>query len=182
VFVDLDLDRVHLGFAEESPTVPRMPPSLPERHATKLKAKLIEVAACVYVMPDSQKVGTITTGEDQELNSMELPSYAVTISSEFPSNSTRRKDVFNDLDKAYRDNELLVPISGFLSEQGQFYGQEEQSPSNGKKKIGKYKFLRTNRNLSGGSSASFTSHAGSPRKSQPDENLLDIMEVSCLLW
>jgi len=163
VLVDLDRDEVHLGVDDNNSTA-RSLPCLPERHVAKLKAKLLEFASCVYIMPDTQVVGSIKTGSGREgkaafwlcesqwllhtsltisrllapparpcytvVSPAERELYAQVSSSEFPSDSTsRRRDVFPSTDKAYRDNELLVPISGFLSEHGQLYQRDTQSPA-----------------------------------------------------
>ena len=66
VFVDLDRDEVHLGFADDDASAKRIIPSLPERDAGKLKDMLMKHAACAYVMPSTQVVGSITTGKGEQ--------------------------------------------------------------------------------------------------------------------
>jgi DENN (AEX-3) domain len=170
VVVDLDRDEVHLGIRDDSQHA-RNIPSLPERHAMKLKAKLVEFAACAYVLPNTQRVGFITTGWGEELPPSERDSYAQPSTSEIPSKSTtRRRDIFPNTDKAYRDNELLVPISGFLSEHGQLYQRETVADS--REKRGKFQ-LKINRAKKNGVEESPSAH----NDPHHNGNLLDLNEV-----
>lgn len=138
VFVDLDNDIVHLGNDDDNDSTHysnnhynssstdfndsgRHPPCFPERHVAKLKSKLQQYASSVYILPSNSTVGTVTSGTNERhiRNSERLGSYLLT---ELPNpmQSIRRKTVLENTDRAYKDNELLMPISGFLSEQGQF--------------------------------------------------------------
>jgi hypothetical protein len=132
VFVDLDSDCVHLGFDDDSPT-PRITPCLPERLAMKLKAKLLEFGAAVYLMPASKKAGAITTGHGEPILNGTRDGYAnILQSSEIQqqsNTSTTRKHLFGTTDRAYRGNELQTPIRGFLSEHGHLSGRDPISPS-----------------------------------------------------
>jgi DENN (AEX-3) domain len=174
VIVDLDRDEVHLGFHDESGQVPRSIPSLPDRHAMKLKSKLVEFASCVYVIPNTQRTAVITSGFDVDISQTEREAFAQTGVNEIPASSTtRRRDVLPLTDKAFGDNELLVPISGFLSEQGQLYQREERMDTPEKK--GKFPF-KMNRLLK---SPLDTSSPFSPdAHTKSTENLLGMPEVS----
>jgi hypothetical protein len=128
VFVNLDRDEVHLGFDDQNSNgsnnqmMERQPPSLPERHAAKVKAKMIEFASTAYVTPDTGKIGIITTGAERPLSNAERELYAQSSAAEVPSaRKVRRKDIFQNVEKAYNENELIEPISGFLSEHGHLY-------------------------------------------------------------
>jgi DENN (AEX-3) domain len=135
VMVDLDRDEVHLGFSDDS-ALPRCIPAFPERHATKLKARLVESASSVYVLPNNQRSGCISCGSGKAVPQWERDAYAQTSVNEVPANSTvRRRDILPSTDKAYRDNELLVPLSGFLSEHGHLYQREASSDLKEKKGI-----------------------------------------------
>lgn len=170
VLVDLDRDEVHLGFCDDS-RQPRSVPSLPERHALKLKAKLLEFAACAYLMPNTQRAGYITTGAGENLSQSTRDLYAQTCGGEVSSKSTtRRKDVFPNTDKAYRDNELLVPISGFLSEHGHFYQLESSEAANEKKRTFQFMLSRSKKN-------SFSDASAVARYPQDDGNLFELKEV-----
>ena len=145
VFVDLDKDVVHLGWSDDSPD-PRRTPAIPERQALKLKAKLDECAASVYIRPDTGKSGSVTVADGTPLPYSQRDSYAHINSVEISDTSLRRKEVFGSLDKAYRDNELLFPISGFLSEHGQLYERESVDPRKAKTtEVTKFQFLRRSR-------------------------------------
>jgi hypothetical protein len=166
VFVDLDRDVVHLGF-EDDTSIPRRTPALPERPALKLNAKLDEFGASVYVLPSTGRYGSLTTAEGKLIPDAERDSYAHVNALEIADSPPRRKDIFGSVDKAYGDNELLFPISGFLSEQGQLYEREVDSH---KEKPGsaKFRFLRRNRHGN-------TSFDDDER--EVHDNLLDISEV-----
>jgi len=142
VFVDLDRDIVHLGVDEESNTA-RMLPSLPEKGALKLRAKLEEHGSQLYLAPDNIKHegNTITHGYGDILSDSMRESYAATVlpfsfGERATSTATeeskreerptkhRRQHALRTVDKAYQDNELLTPITGFLSEHGQLYNRE----------------------------------------------------------
>lgn len=139
VFVDLDRDEVHLGYDDDTNS-PRQIPCLPERQAIKLKAKLEEFAACAYVVPPSGNVATVTNGDgDQPLVKRASQLNLLAPESRSSVGGARRRDVFSSADKAYRDNELQVPITGFLSEHGQFF---EQIPSTPTGTVSKSKFPR----------------------------------------
>lgn len=175
VLVDLDRDEVHLGFCDDSEYA-RSVPALPERHAIKLKAKLLEFAACAYIMPNTQRAGYITTGFAEEFPQSERDVYAQISSNEVPTNSTaRRRDIFPHTDKAFRDNELLVPISGFLSEHGHLYQRETSNDS--KEKKAKFQF-NINRSKKNGSVFDGTRMPSPLNHPHDNENLLELKEVS----
>jgi len=143
IFVDLDRDIVHLGYDEDS-NAPRMLPSLPEKGALKLRGKLEDHAACLYITPDNAKHegSSITNGHGQFLPDYKRESYAAAYTpgqlsvndrsssggslelAREKENKQRRRAVLRSTDKAYHENELLTPITGFLSEQGQLYNRE----------------------------------------------------------
>jgi len=140
IFVDLDKDEVALGF-EDDCNKPREIPALPEKQAAKLKAKLEEFASNVYIVPPNGRVGTITTGGGEVVPLSRRSSYLQTAHTDNrPKSMRRRRDVFRDAEKAYRDNDLLVPISGFLSEHGQFYKEDDRPTNNSGGKIQKQRF------------------------------------------
>lgn len=133
VFVDLDRDEVHLGFEDESDE-PRSVPCLPERYAFKLKARIEEFASSSYVMPPSSKVATVTYGMGEKVPLARRASYLQPSSSDTKSASLRRRrEVFGNADKAYNENELQVPITGFLSEHGQFFERDAPTPTSASK-------------------------------------------------
>jgi len=66
VFVDLDRDEVHLGCDDNDATSERVIPSLPDRDAGKLKDMLLKHASGAYIMPSTQNVGSITTGDGRQ--------------------------------------------------------------------------------------------------------------------
>jgi DENN domain-containing protein 5 len=175
VFVDLDRDEVHLGYDDEETNAPRQIPCLPERQATKLKGKLEEFAACAYVVPPSGNVGSVTVGDgDQPL--VKRASQVNLLAPESASSRSslgglRRRDVFGSADKAYRDNELQVPITGFLSEHGQFF---EQIPSTPTGTVSKSKFPRFRALGQHARSSSFDSSESSEHANM---NLLDRQDV-----
>ncbi|GKZ00040.1 hypothetical protein MPSEU_000957400 [Mayamaea pseudoterrestris] len=123
VFVDLDSDVVHLGF-EDSENRPRDIPCLPERQAAKLKAKLVEFASSVYVQPASLSIGSVTCGSGERPPVSRRPSY-VGFTELVPTRTKiRRRELLSQTEKAYRENDLQLPSSGFLTEHGQLYAQE----------------------------------------------------------
>ena len=155
VFVDIDRDIVHLGFDEDTNN-PRNVPALPEKGALKLRAKLEEFGTDLYLAPDNEKHegSTITHGDGTEIPDAKREAYArsydPTVSTfgsaaegmrgvnhfetnrQSPRESRRQKErrrtVLRTVDKAYQENELLTPITGFLSEQGQLYNREKSMP------------------------------------------------------
>lgn len=174
VFVDLDKDVVHLGYDEDSNT-PRAVPALPDKGALKLRQKLEEFGSCVYLheIESSTENRTITTGEAQPLPDYKREAYAVKFSASLPNATTpfgnvgganmhgedprlqrpkvRRKFVLRTTDKAYQENELLTPITGFLSEQGQLYDRENAEPVRNlaaKKTGGFFRRLRSQQSFS----------------------------------
>jgi DENN (AEX-3) domain len=181
VIVDLDKDEVHLGFDDQSDARPRYLPSLPDRHTMKLRSKLLEFAASAYVVPTTQRIGYISTAHGVEVPSSNREPYAQT--NEIPSNAAlRRRDVLPQTDKAFSENELLVPISGFLSEQGQLYQRQEKHVDSPDKKTSKFQF-KVNRLLrspnEGAASPSFLhTGTGSYQNDHDVENLLDMKDVS----
>jgi hypothetical protein len=179
VFVDLDRDVIHLGYEYDEVT-PRSSPALPERQALKLKSKLETHASVAYVECDSvfsaaaTKAATILTGNEEELHNSYRDPYARASKSESCPTSVRRKDIFGRLDRAYADNELQVPISGFLSEHGQFYEQDASSTPDSKGQ--RFKFLRAVRPRGGLKSKISADSSGSERfhvTGSPGTKLLD---------
>ena len=147
ILVDLDEDVVHLGVDEDT-GLPRDIPALPEKDAQKLRSKLDLHASSVYLTPDTDQVGTITSGKGSVVD--DRPAYARAL---MPDEVTRRRHIFAEVDRAYNDNELLAPLSGFLSEDGQFQSAEtsEATPAT-PKATGTFRkrmrFLRLSRNRS----------------------------------
>lgn len=175
VTVDLDKDEVHLGFDDRSDASPRHLPSLPDRHTMKLRAKLLEYAASVYVLPNTQRMGYISTANGVEVPSSNRDQYAQT--NEIAINDViRRRDILPRTDKAFNDNELLVPISGFLSEQGQLYQQQDKNFHATDAKSPKFQFkIRFLRSPSEGGEHTLSQHAH--QEERDIENLLDVKDV-----
>jgi DENN (AEX-3) domain len=192
VIVDLDRDEVHLGFDDASDSTPRHIPSLPDRHAMKLKTKLVEFASGVYVVPNTQRVGYISNGLGVEVSTHEREPFAQTSLNESPTTSPnirRRRDVVPLTDKAFRDNELLVPISGFLSEQGYLYQREERPIDTPEKKTSKFpfkmhRFLKSP--VTGGGDGSTPTLSSFSPDLQPTihdgDNILDMNEVRTVIF
>lgn len=129
VFVDLDKDIVHLGMDDETHSGPRGTPSLPEKDAMKLKTKLDMFAAPAYLLPDNGRVGGITHGtEGTPLPYADKDLYAQG-SPNVTSSRARRRELFENVDKAYTENELVQPMAGFLSEHGQYHDGGEATPA-----------------------------------------------------
>ena len=178
VIVDLDRDEVHLGYDDQANAGPRNIPSMPDRHAMKLRAKLLECAATAYVVPSTQRIGFISTAHGVEVPSSNREAYAQT--NEIPSNDTlRRRDVLPQTNKAFSDNELLVPLSGFLSEQGQLYQQQEKRIDTADKKTPKFQF-KINRLLRSPTDSSAFVSEHDQQSDRDIENLLDMKDVSKL--
>jgi DENN (AEX-3) domain/uDENN domain/Putative GTPase activating protein for Arf len=209
VFVDVDRDIVHLGYDEDS-NKPRMVPALPEKGALKLRAKLEEHGSSLYVAPDNAKLegSTITTGHGIIISDAKREAYATTFysplvtgaikeSSSLPDTeaygrserrpTARRRTVMRAIDKAYQENELLTPITGFLSEQGQLY---DRAPAQQVKvqKIGMgyiFKPLRRLRSQTSlpeeDASGHFNATTQNQAHSQQHGSLLDLEEVSYVL-
>jgi hypothetical protein len=176
VIVDLDRDEVHLGYNDQADAGPRNIPSLPDRHAMKLRAKLLEFAASAYVVPNTQRIGFISTSHGVEVPSSNREPYAQT--NEIPSNDTlRRRDVLPQTNKAFSDNELLVPISGFLSEQGHLYQQQEKRFDSTDKKTPKFQF-KINRLLRSPTDSPSNTSQHDQQKERDTDNLLDMKDVS----
>jgi len=166
VFVDLDRDVVHLGYDDDDSS-PRTIPHLPDRHATKLRRCLEDFAESQYVLPPSGKSGTVTNGEGYDIPHASRPPYFsnggvpgvagvvdIRRTSSGPDGTSNhvhksrrmRREVFGTADKAYREQDLHVPITGFLSEHGQFFAREAPISSNiskgsGEKRV--FKLLRS---------------------------------------
>ena len=177
VIVDLDRDEVHLGFDDQSDARPRHMPSLPDRHTMKLRAKLIDFAASAYVVPTTQRIGYISTAHGIDVPSTNREPYAQT--SDIPTNDAfRRRDVLPQTDKAFSDNELLVPISGFLSEQGQLYQRQERLFETSDKKTSKFQFKMNRLLRSPTDSPANISFLHDQQTDRDVENLLDVKDVS----
>ena len=178
VVVDLDRDVVHLGFTESPSAQPRRIPSLPERHALKCKAKWMEFGSTVYIAPPTLRVGTITTGAGVEIPSADRDAFAQETTSDVLQRQ-RRRDVLAPTDRAFRDNELLVPISGFISEQGQLVSQKRElptavdTPDHAKKKFPLPRFLKSSPSVTGENGAVVSSS----EQTQENENILEMNEV-----
>ena len=208
VFVDLDRDIIHLGCDEDS-NYPRMLPALPEKGALKLRAKLEEHGSLVYLVPDNAKHEgkTITHGHGQVLPDSKRESYAAASvpffgaasdrastagSEEFRREerpTLRRRNVLRAVDKAYQENELLTPITGFLSEQGQLYDREPVRHLKTQKSgtMGKLFNIRRLRSTSHASlQDDELGHSSNPTNQPQPEGahgaLLDLEEVSQLCW
>lgn len=127
VCVDLDSDIVHLGWDDETNN-PREIPSMPEKDAAKLRSKLAVFAASAYLVPDTNRIGKITHGDDKLIQQADRELYArsTDISQHVRA---RRKEYFRNVDKAYNEQELMQPMVGFLSEQGQYHGGEAMPAS-----------------------------------------------------
>jgi len=127
VFVDLDKDIVHLGHEEEmnggsSMTEKRLPPSLPEKAAAKLKSKLEDFASSAYLMPANGMKGMITYGEGELLadHLREPYVYQETQKTAAESSMNNRFDILEKSENAFSDpGQDLQPIQSFLSEEGQ---------------------------------------------------------------
>ena len=138
------------------------------------------VVICVSRFDCPGCLRVLFSGSTMAVPASERELYAQVSSSEMPRDSTtRRRYVFPSVDKAYRDNELLVPISGFLSEHGQLYQRDTatmSSPTSKEKKgnfpLPKFKQLRAK------SSSSSHTHGSQSVDSNHVENLLDLREVS----
>lgn len=180
VFVDLDRDEVHLGFDDEDVKKPRSPPCLPERQAQKLKAKLDDFAACVYLPPPSGKTGMVTAGHGEHLDAARRNSYLQHSPSRSHSLTTthlRRRDILEAADRAYTENEIQVPLCNFLSEHGHYHerrgsfhkGQLPRPGTRSSKNL--FKWVRPH--LSSSDLADFMGEDVSPTS-----NLLDLRDVS----
>lgn len=178
VFVDLDRDEVHLGFEDNSYTLPRTIPAIPSSKVSKLKSKLLDCAASVYVKPDSGKIGTITTGIGREVFDNERDGYIEIHKSECRDHSRQRRDVFPDNDKAYRDNELIVPIAGFQVQSGKFHHNSSPASSSPNRRKMKNVFKKPYRKSTNGKplSPNGTDSMGS-LASFSEKNIFDLQEV-----
>lgn len=162
VYVHLDEDVVHLGCDDATLDAypPRETPLLPERLATKLRWRLIKAVGSQTYCSDGKDL--ITTGADLQQEVVDREPYLQRIS-HLHDDVRCRKDVLGNIDKAYKDNEWLVPIHGFLSETGQFHAKEP--PKRGKRKTpkargaGKRFHFRSFRSPNGGSETSPTEHS-----------------------
>jgi len=175
VFVDLDRDAVHLGFEDIDCTEPRLIPALPSSKANKLKSKLLDCAATVYVKPGTGKIGTITTGVGREVFDGEREGYVEIQNPECRKSEQGRRDVLPGNDKAYSDNELLNPIVGFQVESGKFHQNSPVSTSPSKKK-NMFSKLKGEKQSSpkGGNGAS---NSGT-KDLRAETNIFDLDEVS----
>jgi hypothetical protein len=124
VYVDLDKDIVHLGFNESEDGgrtfTPRLPPSLPEKDAAKLRSKLQELVDAAYIVPKNGIKGLITHGEGQYLrNSMSEPYAQMEQLDPATTSSQARIRALEGSGSAYPDSQLEKPMQGFFSEEGQ---------------------------------------------------------------
>ena len=162
----------------------------------------------MYLAPDNAKLegNLITTGNGRILSDAKREPYAVTYhsvsgialnekaSSSLPGSEElkraerqkpRRRVVLRSVDKAYQENELLTPITGFLSEQGQLYDREpvRQSKAHKSTTMGKLFNIRRLR-----SQTSFVEEDANGHSSQSQANqlgihgqLLDLEEVRAVI-
>lgn len=189
VFVDLDKDVVYLG-EDDSYNVPRKLPSLPERKIHKLKTRIDEMASSVYVPPDGPTSSTATimkgcTGDFSVLPESERQHYARTTKRSATATGFRRRDVFGAVDKAYGENELLVPITGFFSEQGHLY--ENATPmgsgeTSRRSKVNLFQKKKNGTSMVNSFSSKHSSNGGSgsfsPGESSVSRGLLSLEEPS----
>jgi hypothetical protein len=139
--------------------------------AMKLKAKLETYGASVFVVPDNLKASVVSTGDGHLVSaSAEIPVYHLK-ASEAPASSLRRRDVFEQVDKAYGDSDLTTPLSAFLSEQGHLIERETRADTIKLKPSFRPKFLSV-----GG--VSIKSAVDQVDDDNTGLNLLDITEVS----
>jgi hypothetical protein len=125
VFVDLDRDKVHLGFDDEGANgidhkmmQPSLPSELHDKDANKLKAKLEECGGMAYLACSGGVKGRIFTGDGDQLQNETRPWYAQMSKVDSGSSQAPRLQILSKTDKAFPDNQQLNPIDGFLSEQG----------------------------------------------------------------
>jgi hypothetical protein len=177
VFVDLDCDEVHLGFSDNGQGTGEIP-WLPSRHATKLKAKLEEFASVVYVMPSSGNGDSVTVGNAQRLSVSQCPSYVGSSTESLVRTEGRRRELLTNVSRAYRENDLQEPLSGFLTEHGQITKQEMPPPSSIKRGTSTGK--RPLRFLRRSWSHDFLDRLESSDLKIDDTDLLAVEEVSSL--
>uniref|UniRef100_A0A7S2Y961 UDENN domain-containing protein n=1 Tax=Entomoneis paludosa TaxID=265537 RepID=A0A7S2Y961_9STRA len=136
VFVDLDQDIVHLGWNDDGGayigggnSTARTTPALPEKDAQKLKSRLAASASSVYILPESGKAGSITCAEETPLPFGARDSYCLINSAEVPNTvrTLRRKEIWSNVDRAYNDNEMYIPVEDFMSGQGLFHEKKSSS-------------------------------------------------------
>lgn len=160
VYVLLDEDTVHLGCDDSNLDVlsPRQIPELPDRLASKLRWRLVKaVGDRTYCTPGKD---LITTGAELKQEIHERDGYSQRVN-HIQDDLRSRKDVLGNIDKAYRDNEWLVPIHGFLSETGQFHSKEslESSKRRSPKSRGVVKKFQFSFRAANGREASPTSNS-----------------------
>jgi len=141
------------------------------------------------IYAETRLIALLLTHVSRPVSPIERESYAQISSSEINTDSPlRRRDVFSATDKAFRDNELLVPISGFLSEHGQLYQRDNTRDSPQPNKAKKLLRLppalksrqRKNTDSRRGLNHSHHDHLMSDMDSSHAHNLLDIKDVSML--
>ena len=176
VYVDLDLDVVHLGLNDDAAYGPRETPSLPEKHAAKLRAKLTTYATPAYLIPDSNRIGTITYGDDEKLLPMEHREGYARVTPEMSRWRTRRRDYFRAVDKAYTNVQLMQPMTGFLSEQGQYHGGQSTPTVSGVPRGSRIRALLRLRSQQSSVGSHSSADDDSGYDDSPNESLLDLQD------
>ena len=174
VYVDLDSDVVHLGYDDETNS-PRQIPSLPEKDAAKLLSKLTTFAAPAYLMPDSNKVGTIVSGDGKLVPQMQRETYA-RVTPGTVHGHARRREFFRAVDKAYTDQELMQPMTGFLSEQGQYHGGESVSQPTESHRVSRLRNLLKMKTRQSSFGSQTSAENDSMDGDTPHESLLDLQD------
>eukprot|EP00978_Attheya_sp_CCMP212_P021643 scaffold63488_cov51-Attheya_sp.AAC.2 len=129
-FINLDNDTVHLGFDDDqspmssSQPEPRFPPVLPDKDASKLKSKLDQYGGKAYLIPSTGFKTRILTSADVPLRNEFRESYAYMYHLDLARETTTRRSTLSKADQAFFENELLTPISGFVSDQGHMAERE----------------------------------------------------------
>lgn len=176
VFVDLDNDVVHLGYDDENVNLPRVTPSLPEKDALKLRSKLVTFAAPAYLLPDKNQAGTIVYGDDLHMPYLERETYA-RMQPENVHSRARRRDLFNAVDKAYTDNEVMQPMTGFTLLQGQYQSGDSARTSEPSRRRFRHMLGIKKRQASTESATGSEEYDQSSDDEAPMESLLDLHDV-----
>jgi len=157
-FINLDNDTIHLGFDDDqspmssSQPEPRFPPVLPDKDASKLKSKLDQYGGKAYLIPSSGFKTRILTSADVPLRNEFRESYAYMYHLDLARETTRRRTTLSKADQAFFENELLTPISGFVSDQGHMAEREVAKQESWKMKGLKVKKDKKKSNIKANSS------------------------------
>jgi hypothetical protein len=81
-------------------------------------------ASSVFIIPDNLKAASFTNGDGNPVAVPPETAYMQLKAGDRPQNNLRRRDAFEQVDKAYGDTDLSTPLSAFLSEQGQMFKRE----------------------------------------------------------